>query len=193
MDNFACPFGALFREHRAAKQISMWQVVHRLGYYLANIQRIEAGMQHPGVLLALRFLRAIDVDAGIFMQELAGRNVDALPQGLSTLKPEDITYETLVLEEGQKSFFGPFLRQARVAAGISRTAMARAANYNLRNIKAVETGRQDPGIMTALALVVSTGADVRQFFGVLSAAWKEQPPHGPKGREERLCTEKTRR
>lgn len=145
-----------------------------MGYYLANIQRIEAWIQHPGVLLALRFLQAIEVDAGIFMQELAGRNVDELPQGLFTLKSEDITYEVPVLGEGQKSFFGLFLRQARIAAGISQTAMARAANYNLRNIKGVEEGRQDPGIMTALALVVATGADVRQFFNVLSSAWENQ-------------------
>lgn len=194
MDNFACPFGALFREHRTTKQISLWQVIHRLGYYPANIQRIEAGLQHPGVLLALRFLQAIDVDAGIFMQELSERNVDDLPQSLASLRPVDITYEVPVLGEGQKSFFGLFLRQARIAAGISQTAMARAAHYNLRNIKGVETGRQDRAIMTALTLVVSTGVDARQFFSVLSEAWKEQQARlRPTGRHYPACMHKTRR
>lgn len=140
-------------------------------------------MQHPGVLLALRFLHAIDVEAGMFMQKLAQKNVDALPRSLSARGTVDIAYETPLLEAEQKSFFGLFLRQARMAAGISQTAMASAANYNLRNIKGVETGRQDPRIMTALALVVSTGVDVRQFFSALSVAWKDgQPPLWPERR-----------
>lgn len=76
--------------------------------------------------------------------------------------------------EHPRSLFGHFLVQARVAAGMSQTAMARSANYSLRNINAVEKGQQDPGIVTALALVMSTGADVRGFFAALHESWKER-------------------
>lgn len=150
----------------------MWQVVHRLGYYLANIQRVEAGIQQPGVLLALRLLDAVEVNAGKFMHELASENLSLLPQSLSSHRIVDVTYVIPLLQEGQKSFFGPLLLQAREAAGVSQTAMAKAAGYNLRNIAAVEGGRQDPGIMTALALTMTTGVDIEEFFAVLSSAWK---------------------
>ena len=45
------------------------------------------------------------------------------------------------------------LAQARLAVGMSQTAMAKSAGYNLCNISAVEKGKQDPGVMSALALV----------------------------------------
>lgn len=172
MEKFLCPFGALYREYRTARHISLWQVVHRLGYYLANIQRIEAGIQQPGVLLALRLLNAIEADAGRFMQELAMANVASLPQCVAPQHGVEVAYRMPKLQEGQKSFFGPLLLQAREAAGVSQTGIARAAGYNLRNMRAVESGRQDPGIMTALALVGTTGVDIRKFFMVLSSAWQ---------------------
>lgn len=85
-----------------------------------------------------------------------------------------ISYKMPLLKEGQKSLFGLFLVQARLAGVVSQTAMAKAANYNLRNINGVENGRQEPGIMTALALVMTTGVDVREFFNTLYACWREQ-------------------
>lgn len=38
----------------------------------------------------------------------------------------------------------------------------------------VESGRQEPGIMTALALVMTTGVDVQEFFNILYACWRER-------------------
>lgn len=173
MDKPACPFGALFRQERLAREISQWQVVHRLRYYLANIQRIEAGKQHPGVHLACRLLDAIGKDPGDFMAALAEAQAARLPQGQAGA-PLVVDYAPPGPGEAPRSLFGHFLVQARVAAGMSQTAMARAANYSLRNINAVEKGRQDPGIVTALALVMSTGADVRGFFAALHESWKER-------------------
>ena len=84
-----------------------------------------------------------------------------------------ISYEMPQRKEGQKSLFGLFLVQARVATAVSQTAMAKAAGYNLRNINGVENGKQDPGIMTALALVKTTGVDIGNFFNSLYQCWSE--------------------
>lgn len=37
----------------------------------------------------------------------------------------------------------------------------------------MENGKQDPGIMTALALVRTTGVDVGDFFNNLYSFWRE--------------------
>ena len=174
MEKKICPFGPFFRHERKAKNISQWHIVHEMGNYLANIQRIEAGIQQPGVHLALRLISAIGVQPGDFMQKLACELLHYLPQNLSPIGHVQISYEMPLLKEGQKSLFGLFLVQARLAGVVSQTAMAKAANYNLRNINGVENGRQEPGIMTALALVMTTGVDVREFFNILHACWLEQ-------------------
>ena len=69
--------------------------------------------------------------------------------------------------DGMKSFFAPLLAQARLAVGMSQTAMAKSAGYNLRNVNAVEKGQQEPGVTSALALVAATGVDIRDFFDQL--------------------------
>ena len=134
----------------------MWQVVHRMNYYLANIQRIEAGTQHP---------------------KLAREYAADLPQSLSGMSRVVGEYAIPILQEGQKSFFGSFLAQARLAGAVSQIAMAKAAKYSLRNINIVESDRQEPGIMTALALVITSGVDVEEFFNILYACWRER--HAP--------------
>ena len=78
-----------------------------------------------------------------------------------------MTYQPLGAVEGLKSIFGPLLTQARLAVGMSQTAMAKSAGYNLRNVNAVEKGQQEPGVMSALALVAATGVDIRGFFDQL--------------------------
>lgn len=85
-----------------------------------------------------------------------------------------VAYTPPKLQEGQKSLFGPLLAQARRAGGVSQTAMARAAHYGLRNMNVVEKGAQEPGVQTALALVMTTGVDVEAFFNLLHACWREQ-------------------
>lgn len=68
------------------------------------------------------------------------------------------------------------LLQARTAGRVSQTTMAKAVGYNLRNFNGVEKGRQYTGIMTALALVLATGVEVRDFFNELYAYWLEPTP-----------------
>lgn len=167
-------FGNLFREWRLAADISLWGLALKMSYHIRNLQRIEKGVQQPGVNLALRLLDAIGAEPGMFMQKLAQGCLSCLPKSLSLMSPVMISYEMPQMREGQKSLFGLFLVQARVAGAVSQTAMAKAADYNLRNINGVESGRQDPGIMTALALVMATGVNVEEFFSTLYTCWREQ-------------------
>ncbi len=173
MENSACPFGPFFRRERQVKSVSLWQVVHRLNYYLANLQRIESGRQQPGVGLAFRMIDAIDVNAGDFMARLAADNFERLPVSVSSLAKVLPDYVKPGLAAGRKSMFGPMLLQARMAAEVSQTAMSKASGYSLRNLNAVEKGIQEPGIMTALALVLTTGVEVGMFFSLLFNWWKE--------------------
>ena len=164
-------FGKLFREWRTAADISLWGLALKMSYHIRNLQRIEKGEQQPGVNLALRLLNAIGAEPGDFMQNLADECQASLPSGLSPMGHVTISYEMPQKKKGQKSLFGLFLVQARVAGAVSQTAMAKAAGYNLRNINGVESGRQDPGIMTALALVKATGVDIGYFFNTLYKCW----------------------
>lgn len=174
MEKTACLFGASFRREREKKGLSFWDLVYRAAYYPANIKRIEEGRLQPGIHMAFRLLNAIGAEPGRFMAALACEHADRLPQSLSGLNSVVVGYELPLLREGQKSLFGPLLGQARLATAVSQTAMAKATGYNLRNMSVVEKGLQEPGVMTALALVMATGADVEVFFRTLHAAWQEQ-------------------
>ena len=154
--------------------MSFWDLVYRVAYYPANIKRIEEGKLQPGVGLAFRLLDAIGAEPGPFMAALAREHAAALPQSLSGRAEVAVDYTPPLVEEGQRSLFGPLLAQARRAAAVSQTAMAKAARYGLRNMNLVEKGAQEPGIMTALALVMTTGVDVEGFFTALHASWREQ-------------------
>ena len=137
----------------------------RLQHHTRNIQRIEGGLRQPGVLLALRMVAAVDADPGDFFETLFEESVgEALDGVLSPAQRVSVTYQPLGAVEGLKSIFGPLLAQARLAVGMSQTAMAKSAGYNLRNVNAVEKGQQEPGVMSALALVAATGVDIREFF-----------------------------
>ncbi|HZF61354.1 MAG TPA: hypothetical protein VEZ52_07000 [Desulfovibrio sp.] len=48
-----------------------------------------------------------------------------------------------------------------------QAAMAKRAGYNLRNVNAVEKGQQEPGVISALALVAETGVYIHEFFDQL--------------------------
>lgn len=137
----------------------------RLQYHTRNIQRIESGSRQPGVLLALRMVTAVGANPGDFFQSLF-ENIAGNPTCGEMLPPGrvEVVYRQPELEEEVKCLFGPLLTQARLAGGVSQTAMAKQAGYNLRNVNAVEKGRQEPGVVSALCLVAATGADIRSFF-----------------------------
>ena len=168
MQEISCPFGPMFRREREQKKISQWTVSVRLQHHTRNIQRIEGGLRQPGVLLALRMVVAVDAEPGDFFETLFEESVgEACDEVLSPPQRVSVTYQPLGAVEGLKSIFGPLLAQARLAVGMSQTAMAKGAGYNLRNVNAVEKGQQEPGVMSALALVAATGVDIRGFFDQL--------------------------
>ena len=157
----SCPFGQAFFQARSANSISQWTVALRTQYHIRNIQRIERGEHQPGVMLALRLVAAAGAEVGSFFHTLSASE----PEHDSPFPPD---YENAHLE-GIKCLFGPLLQRARSAAGLSQAAMAHKAQYNLRNMGAVEKGRQEPGVMAALALVATTGVNIGEFFSTLHA------------------------
>lgn len=173
MKKSACFFGDNFKYARLRQGVSQWQIVHRTGNYLANIQRIEKGIIQPGITMAFKLLDTIKVTPGEFLLGIAGNYKEELAHSVSPLREVNVRYLKPVLSEDQKFFFGPLLFQARSAARVSQTAMAKATGYNLRNINTVEKGKQEPGIITALSLVLSTGVDIKEFFNTLYFWWLE--------------------
>ncbi|MBB5144328.1 helix-turn-helix domain-containing protein [Desulfovibrio intestinalis] len=141
----------------------------RLPYHIRNLQRIEGGIRQPGVMLALRMVVGVRAVPGDFFQRLLEADITrSLCLAEQQYEPVPVMYHHPEVEEDIKCLFGPLLAQARVAGGVSQTAMAKTAKYNLRNVNAVEKGRQEPGVMSALALVAATGVGIRDFFNSLS-------------------------
>ena len=173
MDKSVCIFGSYFRAERILRGLSIWKIVHRLNYYPANILRIETGIQHPGINMAFKLFEAIGCYPGELMEKIARENYTDFPHSLSQKSNLEFSYRRPVLEAGEKSLFGPMLLQARQAANISQTSMAKAAGYNLRNINNVEKGKQDPGIIISLALVMTTGVNIKEFYETLFSWWME--------------------
>lgn len=173
MQNFTRLFGIEFKNLRQEKNCSQWEIALKIPYHIRNIQRIEKGVTQPGIRLSFKLLQTLDILPGDFLTQLWVKYRDELPSSISPISQVKISYALLSAPDLPKSLFGPFLHQARMVACISQTAMAKAASYNLRNINAVEKGMQEPGIMTALGLVLTTGVDVREFFNRLFFYWQE--------------------
>ena len=164
MEKQTCPFGPAFRRERKANDLSQWTIAMRLHNHLRNIQRIESGAQQPGVTLALRLIEAAEANPGEFLLRLWEESTG---EGCVHHSCVEVAYENPPAQPGIKTLYGPLLFQARKAVGLSQTAMAKKADYNLRNINAVEKGLQEPGIMAALTLVGVTGVDIKNFFNKL--------------------------
>lgn len=123
----------------------------------------------------MRLVEALGIGHGEFFSRLVEENMDNLPNPISPLERIDISYQMPDEAQNLKSNFGLLLVQARTAALVSQTAMAKTAGYSLRNIKPVETGKQEPGITTAIALVRTTGVDIAKFFNQLYEMMRNIP------------------
>ncbi len=155
----------MLRRKHEQKKVSQGTVAMRLQYHTRNIQRIEGGLRQPGVLLALRMASVVDAAPGEFFEALFEEAASAVRDGASSAhKRMGVMCQPLGSVDGMKSFFAPLLAQARLAVGMWQTAMAKSAGYNLCNGNAVEKGKQEPGVKSALALVAATGVDIREFF-----------------------------
>lgn len=161
-------FGAFFRQERQRLGLSLWKVAVASSTHLRNIQRIESGERQPGVGVALRLVDALGIRHGLFFRNLVEQYPDDFPHSVSPLDRPKIIYSAPVVTAGMKNAYGPLLAQARTQAHVSQTAMAKAVGYNLRNISLVESGQQEPAIITSIALVMATGEDIERFFTQLN-------------------------
>jgi DNA-binding XRE family transcriptional regulator len=139
----------------------------------------------PGVTIALRLVSATGADVGDFFQNLAinngllplpdasgsGRKIEAKNQSLKGIElPQDKLYAA-------KSVFGVFFKEIRLMYHVTQKTVAERSRYNLRNLLTVESGQQEPGVMTALAMVCAVGVDIVEFFEELYRLQKEVLPN----------------
>lgn len=166
-----CPFGALLREERNKKDIPLWQLAAKIPFPASNMQRIETGITEPRLILAMKILGVLEVDAGNFMLILAewqGWQKYEIPDGFID-KKFDLSWQNLATEDypyhiNRKALFGFYFRKLRKFLGLSQNTIAERAAYTNRSVILVEQGQQEPLVMRALQLIWVTGFDVKVFF-----------------------------
>lgn len=180
-DGNICLFGPALAQARKQAGIAQSRLGMRVACNPANMKLIEEGVVQPGVVLAVRLVYLTGYGIMAFFDQLAQpvgyemASAHANDDDKSALQ----TMLTRIIDTNgttpiaPKAMYGKLLREIRLANGITQMTVAKAANYNLRNILNVETKGQEPGIMTAIALVAATGCPVGIFFEVLSQYLKE--------------------
>ena len=168
-------FGPMLREARKRCGMPIWRVAATAPHHQGNLQRIERGITEPRVGLALRLLMAIGVDTGSFMENLAIKAGWRQHPGESHPPRADANAVVVRIADSKEDVipFGPLLRRTRLVYGQSQKHLAEQAGYTVRNLINVENGRQEPGIMTALKLVCTTGCDVASFFNELAVRYTQ--------------------
>jgi len=174
MQERICPFGPLLVAHRKNAGLSQWQFAVRTGVNVTNLRKIEKGKTQPGVITALYIVEALNIGTGNFFSELAQQQnlisdkINVTPSKQSILSKFDKLI--LKIQDNNQNFclFGIFFKLIRLELNISQKYAVNYAQYQLRNILDVESGKQEPGVMTALALVCATGCDVAWFFNLLA-------------------------
>lgn len=176
-----CSFGPALAQARKQAGIAQSRLGMKVACNPANMKLIEVGIVQPGVVLAVRLVYLTGYSIMAFFDQLAqtvGYDIaspHANDENKSTLQAmlTKIISTTGTAPIAPKAMYGKLLREIRLANGITQMTIAKAANYNLRNILNVETKGQEPGIMTAIALVAATRCPVGMFFETLSQYIKE--------------------
>lgn len=165
-----CPhFGQLIRLERERKNIPLWKLAATIPFPQSNVNRIELGQTEPRIGLAMRILYALGVQAGDFMQNLAIQ-IKLLPdKAMDGRRPEipffELENEILCrVAATPAAIFGALLKQARIANKKTQLQVAETAGYTTRSLILVEQGKQEPGLVSAMKLVVATDASVNNFF-----------------------------
>jgi DNA-binding XRE family transcriptional regulator len=156
-------------------RMPQWLLAARCEVVASNLRKIEKGVTQPGVMLAVRIIAALETNVGDVFRELAMKVGYISPEEQSISRNDEAQIrinqeiiKTNFCGEDDSCVFGPFLKSVRVKFNVSQQAIARFAKYHIRNILEVESGRREPGAMTALALVCATGCDVAWFFNQLA-------------------------
>jgi transcriptional regulator with XRE-family HTH domain len=170
-----CAFGQLLVSLRQRTGISQWALAVRAEFNVTNLRKIEKGRTQPGVVLATRLVKALGVDVGQSFLSLAEQEGLCGPAGQADVPETDDGAANLVLPGvSGKCPFGPLFKQERLSRKVSQRKAAEAAQYSLRNLFTVESGNQEPGVMTALAMVGAVSCDVACFFNRLAELLEEE-------------------
>ncbi len=157
--------GKVFREYRERSGYSQWRLSVVTQVHPRNIQKIEKGLLQPGVMLVVRLVSATGSNVGFFFADLAKEaglmRQEIMPRVWQEVEEEETWREC-------KCLFGPFFKQIRITNQITQQTISEATGYTLRNILNTEKGRQEPAVMTALSMVVTTGVDIGIFFNRLA-------------------------
>jgi len=174
-----CLFGPALVECRKKVGMSQSRLSIEAAINATQLRTIEKGLSQPGVEAGVRLVAALGDSVGEFFQSLI------TSAGLSTGHEKGI--QTRIFFNSERSMgdiwanldpastriaFGPAFKAVRLHYMVTQKAVAEKAQYNLRNLLDVEAGRQEPGIMTALAMVCAVGADVGEFFEAYSTTKK---------------------
>ena len=169
-----CSFGQYIIALRENAGLSQWQLSVLTEFNVTNLRKIEKGKTQPGVMLAVRLVAATGADVGEFFQYLAEsegllQTLDGSPRSGSVLvqTPGGRKMPPGSDPASAKGIFGQLFKEARVRSQVTQKVVAEKAQYNLRNLLEVEKEEQEPGVMTALAMVCAVGVDIRSFFGDL--------------------------
>ena len=171
MDTQLCPFGPFLVTLRKKTKIPQWLLAARTEVTPANLRKIERGFTKPGVMLALRLLRAVTHDVGTKIQlfcsqqEISPRSPQYIPD---TIPKSDCLPHFRNTTNGSVCLFGLWLKEVRLAYHVPQKQIAELAGYHLRNMYEVEHGRREPSVTTALELVCGIGCDIAWFFDCLN-------------------------
>ena len=173
MQEKPCGFGSLLLSYREKARLTQSRLGILAELHATHLRMIEKGKVQPSVGQAVRLVSKLTPDVGKFFQELAEQEgLLVLPDvqggaGMAEAGNDLIKGLHLPLAKSEteaRSIFGLMFKEVRLHYGITQKAVAEKARYNLRNLLNVESGSQEPGIITALAMVCATGADVEAFF-----------------------------
>ena len=168
MEKATCPFGPHLFALRKSKNISQWQLAVLSQYNVTNLRKIEKGLTQPGIMLAMRLVALTGADVALFFEDLARAVVPPSPpekEGVAASKGTSLSDDFSGIFSSQvRCLFGPFFKMVRLQRQISQKIVSDAAGCDLRNMLNVESGQQEPGIMTALSMVIALGVNVGDFF-----------------------------
>lgn len=168
-------FGQLIRLERERKNIPLWKLAATIPFPQSNVNRIELGQTEPRIGLAMRILFALEVQAGDFMLNLAIQMKLLPDKAVEGDRPElpflGLENENLCRDTvTPASIFGLMLKQARIANNKTQSQVAETAGYTTRSLILVEQGKQEPGLVSAMKLVVATGVELDNFFDLYCRA-----------------------
>lgn len=177
-----CPFGLALVQLRKEKEISQSRLSILGEFNVTNLRRVEKGLMQPGISIAVRLVLATGTDIDIFFNQLAEKEKLILPKSKKSIENNLNVAEATQIKHfigkikteelaSAKSPFGLLFSNFRRKYQVSQKIVAEFAQYDARNILNIEKGKQDPGVMHALAMTCAvaqkTDIEIDVFFKAL--------------------------